>query len=234
MFLPKQASLCTAYQPTLITICTMNNCPICYKKVLQHDKTLYCSCCCKHIHRNCSGLLNAQYEYVKSDTSWYCKKCIGEMFPFNHIDDESIFLKAISEISTSSDIIIRHHTESKIFNPFEINEDDSNILEYQGDLDPDKCFFNHHSHRLLEACNYQTEQTFNNYVSRKGISNNNFSLFHLNVRSVPANLSSLLSYMENLEHRFSVVGLTETWLRPSNIDAYGIDGYNRVGITRSN
>ena len=96
------------------------------------------------------------------------------MFPFNHIDDECIFLKAISEISTSSDIIIRHHTESKIFNPFEINEDDSNILEYQGDLDPDKCFFNHHSHSLLEACNYQTEQTFNNYVSRKGISNNNF------------------------------------------------------------
>ena len=57
------------------------------------------------------------------------------MFPFNHIDDESIFLKAISEILTSSDIIIRHHTESKIFNPFEINED----------LDPDKCFFNQHS-----------------------------------------------------------------------------------------
>ena len=100
------------------------------KIVLQQDKTLYCSCCCKYIHRNCSGLLNAQYEYVKSDTSWYCKKCIGEMFPFNHIDDESIFLKAISEISTSSDIIIRHHTDSKIFNPFEINEDDSNILEY--------------------------------------------------------------------------------------------------------
>ena len=40
--------------------------------------------------------------------------------------------------------------------------------------------------------------------------------------------------MENLAHRFSVVGLTETWLRPSNIDAYGIDGYNHVGITRGN
>ena len=40
--------------------------------------------------------------------------------------------------------------------------------------------------------------------------------------------------MENLEHTFSVIGLTETWLKPSNIDAYGIDGYNHVGITRSN
>ena len=84
------------------------------------------------------------------------------MFPFNHIDDECIFLKAISELSTSSDIIIGHDTESKIVNLFEINEDDSNILEYHGDL------------------------------------------------------------------------LTETWLRWSNIDAYDMDGYNHVGITRSN
>ena len=95
------------------------------------------------------------------------------------------------------------------------------------------CIFNQHSHSLLEACNHQTEQTLNNYVSRKGISKNNFSLFHLNIRSVPAYLSSLLSDMENLDHRFSVIELTETWLNPSNIDAYGIDGYNHIGITRS-
>ena len=78
---------------------------------------------------------------------------------------------------------------------------------------------------------YQTEQTLNNYVSQKGISNNNFSLFHINIRSVPADLSSLL--FENLAHRFSVIGLKETWLNPSNIDAYGKDGYNHIGITRS-
>ena len=71
-------------------------------------------------------------------------------------------------------------------------------------------------------------------MSRKGISNNNFSLLHLNIRSVPANLSLLLSDIENIDHRFSVIGLTETWLNPFNIDAYGIDGYSHIGITRSN
>ena len=40
--------------------------------------------------------------------------------------------------------------------------------------------------------------------------------------------------MENLDYRFSVIGLIETWLNPSSIDAYGIDGYNHIGITRSN
>ena len=40
--------------------------------------------------------------------------------------------------------------------------------------------------------------------------------------------------MENLDHRFSVIGLTEERPNPSTIDAYGIDGYNHIGITRSN
>ena len=143
------------------------------------------------------------------------------------------FLESDKWNISKSDSIVRYHSECKISNHFEISEYDSNILEYQGDLDPE-FFFNQHSHSLLEACKYQTEQTFNNYVSRKGISNNNFSLFHLNIRSVPANLSSLLSDMENLDHGFSVIGLTETWPNPSNIDAYGMDGYNHIGITRSN
>ena len=95
-------------------------------------------------------------------------------------------------------------------------------------------FFNQHSHSLLETCNYQTEQTFNNYASRIGISNDTFSLFHRNIRSIPVNSSSLLSDLENLDHRFSVIKLAETWLNPSNIDAHDKDGYTHVGITRSN
>ena len=110
------------------------------KNILQHEKTLFCSCCCKYTNRNCSGLSKAQYEYVRFVISCYCKKCIEEIFPFNHFDDECIFLRAISEISASSDIIDRYHSVCKIFNPFEIYEDDSKILEYHGDLDPDKCF----------------------------------------------------------------------------------------------
>ena len=105
----------------------------------------------------------------------------------------------ISEMSVSCDIMFRYHSACKILNPFEINEDDSNILEYQGD------FFNQHSHSLLETCNYQTEQTFNNYASREGSSNDKLSLFHRNIRSIPVNISSLLSDLENLDHRFSVI-----------------------------
>ena len=169
------------YKSSKLHILDCGSCILC-----QNSKTFSCvlykqlfiqTCCCKYTLRNCSDLSKAQYEYVRFDTSWYYKKCIGEFFLFNHSDYECIFLRVISKISVSSDIMVTYHSECKIFNPFEMNEDESNILEYQDDLDPDNCFFNQHSHSLLEACNYQTEQTFNNYVSRKGISHNNFSLF---------------------------------------------------------
>ena len=38
--------------------------------------------------------------------------------------------------------------------------------------------------------------------------------------------------MSNLDHEFSVIGLFETWLTPSNTDAYGIAGWNHVAVIR--
>ena len=77
------------------------------------------------------------------------------------------------------------------------------------------------------------EDTFNKYLSRHHIPDNAFSLLHLNIRSVPANFTSFLSYTSNLNHDFSVIGLSETWLKQSNISACGIDGYSHIGLTRS-
>ena len=41
-----------------------------------------------------------------------------------------------------------------------------------------------------------------------------------------------MSYVDNLDHCFSVIGLSETWLNPSNVSAYSIPGYNHVAQTR--
>ena len=59
-------------------------------------------------------------------------------------------------------------------------------------------------------------------------------MLHLNVRSIPANLPAFQSYLDIHDHHFSKIGLTETWLKPSNVSAYGIGGHNHVGITRQN
>ena len=50
---------------------------------------------------------------------------------------------------------------------------------------------------------------------------------------MPANFTSSLSYMEKLSHKFSVIALTETWLKQSNMSLFSITGYNHIAITRS-
>ena len=140
---------------------------------------------------------------------------------------------AVHEISQNSNHSLHLGNESKLFHPFEINEDENDILDYHGDLDPDKCYFNQYSHRLIKSCNYFVEETFNKYLLKHNVSQNSFSIMHLNISSMLANFTSFLSYLENITYKFSVIGLTETWLKQSNVPLYGITGYNHIAITRS-
>ena len=218
---------CPWYQYIMIT------CPICKRRTQQHSRKILCNSCQAEIHYNCSGLLLDDFEIALSNGNWFCRLCVEGFFPFNHFDDDLDFMKCIEEISQSSDIVARLQNNAKIFNPFDINEDDNDIIEYHGDIDPDKCYFNEYSYKLFKNCNYYTDDSFNKCLSRHSISDNSFSVAHLNIRSIPANFSAFLSYMENLEHCFTVIGLSETWLNPTNVSAYGISGYNHVHRTRS-
>ena len=41
----------------------------------------------------------------------------------------------------------------EIFDPFEINDDSDHIVEYHGELDPDKNYFNQFSYHLSQSSN---------------------------------------------------------------------------------
>ena len=57
---------------------------------------------------------------------------------------------------------IDRHQDSEIFDPFELNDDDNNIIEYQGELDPDKNYLNQLAHHLSKNSKYHIEDSFNN------------------------------------------------------------------------
>ena len=59
--------------------------------------------------------------------------------------------------------------DSRLFHPFEINEDENDILDYHGDLDPDKYFFNQYSHRLIKSCSYFVDETFNKCLLKHNV-----------------------------------------------------------------
>ena len=79
---------------------------------------------------------------------------------------------------------------------------------------------------------YYIDESSNKFIQRKNVINDDFSIIHVNIRSIPANLNNFLTHMINVDHDFSVIGFSETWPNPTNFDAYGVFGYNHVGLTR--
>ena len=108
--------------------------------------------------------------------------------------------------------------------PFELNGKYYSILS---DIDPD--LHNYNSlNQLTYKCNYYLESTFNEGMKNNGPFQNSFSMCHVNIRSMSKNLGDFENYLNLLDHHFIFVGVTETWLKDSNCDLFGLKGYHMV------
>ena len=59
----------------------------------------------------------------------------------------------------------------------------------------------------------------------------NFSIFHINIRSIAKNGQTLTHYLYDLN--FSVIALTETWLTANTVSLYDLPKYNHISIHRN-
>ena len=87
-----------------------------------------------------------------------------------------------------------------------------------------------HYHRIYLIINsdYYLSDKFKNKCIEKGFNSDCFSFIHLNIRRVPKNINQFELYLRNIQHEFSIIGLSETWLNESNFSLYNIVGYNHV------
>ena len=93
------------------------------------------------------------------------------------------------------------------------------------DCDPDIQYYNSQCSVNLSSCNYYLEDLFNKKLSQLDIADNAFSMVHTNIRSIPRNLSKFDHYLESLNHKFSIIGVSESWLKDSTANRYGLAGY---------
>ena len=107
--------------------------------------------------------------------------------------------------------------------PFELNEDENLQIN---DADPDLQFYQSMCNKALNRCEYHLENSFNQNITKLNISSKSFSIIHTNIRSISKNLNNFDTYLNSLNHEFSVIGLSETWLKPDTVDIFGLDGYN--------
>ena len=118
------------------------------------------------------------------------------------------FMAAIKEMSANCEMSLCYLSD-KIFVPFELNDKDHSFFS---DTDPDLHYYNSLS-QLTYKCNYYLESSFNEDIRNHGLSSNVFSLCHVNIRSISKNLGSFENYLNLLDHHFTFVGITETWLK---------------------
>ena len=81
----------------------------------------------------------------------------------------------------------------------------------------------------LNSCNYFTEDSLKSVCVGKNIKDfNSFTLFHLNVRSLPKHFETLTDYLTLLPLYLSIMGFTETWLNDSKASFYSMNGYDHL------
>ena len=104
------------------------------------------------------------------------------------------------------------------------------------DIDPDINFYNEIDYHLVSHCNYYMDNHFTSAIKNKfgNVSlHDMFSLCHINIRSLKANLPAFELCLGQLEMEFSVIGMSETWLQDCNCNLYNVAGYNLIENHRS-
>ena len=144
----------------------MDNCPVCNRKILIHSKTVKCLVCASKVHIKCITLnFEEQNDIAEKSDLWYCTSCISEIFPFNTIENDTLFLSEINKFSYSERLA---EVSDILFQPFELNNNDSYSPLF--DIDPDINFFNKIDYQIGSNCNYYKEDTFHsNLNNSKGI-----------------------------------------------------------------
>jgi hypothetical protein len=207
-------------------------CESCNRRILRHSRTLTCKNCDCQWHITClpdgSQIPNGQLNHI----DWLCPTCINDIFPFNHLTENSDFYEAISELNTSQRIPFRQ-LEHQIFNVFELNDDESLVPIY--DADPDLQYFNELSHlNSLNKCDYYLEDSFIKKCCIDDTDNDSLSIIHFNARSLPKNMNQWSVYLNSLKFKFNIIGVSETWLNNDNAHLYTFDGYIHYNLTREN
>ena len=95
-------------------------------------------------------------------------------------------------------------------------------------IDPDVNFGTDDVH-----CDYYIEDKFNEMLRNESYCDEYFSLLHLNIRSLQCNLNNLSILVSCLDIKFSLIGVSETWLNDYS-HSVDIDGFNFIHKHRPN
>lgn len=195
-------------------------CPLCYTcHNILSQKTVYCSCCKKCYHLRCTSI--DEHEYDMSEwSSWTCSECVS-IFPYRDIDDENLAAE-YKRPSVPNDMG---------FNLLELsNQRNTKFMEC---FDPDSNCLNSLTSES-HSCDYFSIDHFNTLLQDMlEPQSKQFSTFHLNLRSLSKNHDLLIHFLSSLNHTFSILAFTETWLSNESTSFFDIPNYHSLHHCRT-
>ena len=64
----------------------------------------------------------------------------------------------------------------------------------------------------ISECDYYLVDKFKQFALRFHTNDSNFSLLHLNIRSLLNKLDDIEQLQSDINHKFTIIGISETWL----------------------
>ena len=188
-----------------------------------------CSLCLFFTHNNCLPTYSDNDISYASDISnlWTCPQCLSQIFPFNSIDNNSSIIEACSNPVNA--IIDIDSLNNLVYDPFDTTDNDGEGLF--DDIDPDQNFLAEFRGTVTKQCKYYYSSKLLEEIAIK-LPKTEIALIHLNIRSSPKNLNTLIPTLHASNIKFNIVALSETWLTSGNADCYGIQDFSHEYITR--
>ena len=138
-------------------------------------------------------------------------------FPFDKISDDEL-VSDLDKHKTHTSVLDKIHELNNLSQ--DEDRDDGSILT---DIDPDLNMLYNMNDIIINSSRYFDNSTFRTTFNKY---KNTFPILNANIRGVCTNLDKFKLLLDYLDYTFPIIGLTETWLKPHNVDCFFIKGYS--------
>ena len=185
-------------------------CGVCKLEVNDNDDAVQCDLRDRWNHINCVEINEQKYEKLKKDPlPWYCPASMSEI-PFSQMNNKEFknLLYPTNTLQQPLQIIKKSNKEIK---------DLMARFKQVNDL------LDHPSENLTSCDFYDV-----NDISKLRINENDLSVIHLNISSLPLHINELKRFLSFFKVKFDIISISESRITKSNTLTIniGIPGYN--------
>lgn len=185
------------------------------KPVGENYRGIQCDFCFQCFHLKCNVLSVKEYNYFsRTNDLWLCLYCRSEIFPFTSLQDHELVEQLVFNSNTEclcSDNISRLKMGSlPSFDISTLINHNSTLSSIDTDLQLPS---------LTKFGYYSIHEFHSNEDIQSTICPRAFSVLHFNIRSLAANFDAFHQMLSDMNHSFSITGLSETKIN------VGVDPY---------